>query len=991
MRLAFLAPLLALGLSLPAAHRPADPRPNILFFLTDDQAWLHVSAYGDVGVETPAFDQVAARGALFEQAFAPAPSCTPSRSAILTGQDIWRLREGGQFGSSLPAEFAVFPLLLEDAGYFVGWTGKGWGPGNLEDGGWKERVPLSKPYNTRYVEPRRDGHPIFSLDYTANFDAFLKERPEGAPFFFWCGTVQPHRPYTGNSGLAAGKKLEDVVPFPPLPDDTSVRADLLDYYLEIEYGDAQLARMLALLAERGELDNTFVVVTSDNGIAVVRGKGNLYDLGTRVPLAVSWPARIPAGQRLSTPVNLIDFAPTFLEIAGVAAPTDMTGRSLLSLLGAGPAPTEDARPAWVVTALENDYPTRALRTESMLYLWNIEHERPFPMGALPSMQAYYNAPGYDRCVAASFGVRPEEELYDLDTDPWQLENLAGDPGWAETLAKLRTTLREHLAATGDPRLRGENPFGPMQVDPSPLASFGVDLPRPPSAELNHIPIGQFKTFLRNRETAFERALQGAGPEAAVEALGDIVSLIGLDTTHAPQVVAAYKRLLRRLVNGEPTETASRVLERCRELLQAELDAPKAAQVLHDHATLLALRGEAAAADALFRATEAERVAIGDQHGVLWTRNNRAVALREAGDPGAAFELQATTWASALVGRAWFPLPTLALELDRSLTLLEAEAVPAAPFSAASWDAVRTCAGSSMAGFLSPARLLHRMARRDRSQDVLAAVQAAVSEVDANGPVVRIELLIEAVRAALARGAVERAEAWLARLDEEAPTLPAHILWSKGLRATLCATRGDAAAFEPLLAQLEAAQAAIAADELQALFGTVVAASERAGWSQPAARLRARLDALTSSADEAAPPLVLEESVPDPAPTRTRRQGPRAIPTSKKRPRRALVERGALLELRRAGETILLSGDDLQAPLRLPLDATERRIVGPDFELVLVAGRARSRWNATDPALRQTLWRAYPDPFWSDPHPVPAQGVLRLHPSGAWSYATDSER
>jgi len=120
-------------------------RPNILFFITDDQSWPHTGAYGAKGVKTPAFDWVAKNGALFNYAYVAAPSCSPSRASILTGQDIWRLEEAAVFGVTLQRKFDVFPLLLEKSGYHIGWCGKAWGPGALRPGGCPTRVGNTAP------------------------------------------------------------------------------------------------------------------------------------------------------------------------------------------------------------------------------------------------------------------------------------------------------------------------------------------------------------------------------------------------------------------------------------------------------------------------------------------------------------------------------------------------------------------------------------------------------------------------------------------------------------------------------------------------------------------------------------------------------------------------------------------------------------------------------------------------------------------------------
>src|SRR5205823_4538966 len=176
-------------------------------------------------------------GILFNNCFTPTPKCSPSRAAILTGKNPWQLEEAADHYGAFPSKFAVFPDLLERAGYFVGFTGKGWGPGNFKIGGFK-RNPAGPIFEGATLDPPTPD--ISPKDYAANFDRFLRERPKGSPFYFWYGGHEPHRKYAAGSGLKAGKKLSDVVVPAYLPDTDVVRADLLDYALEIEWFDAQL-------------------------------------------------------------------------------------------------------------------------------------------------------------------------------------------------------------------------------------------------------------------------------------------------------------------------------------------------------------------------------------------------------------------------------------------------------------------------------------------------------------------------------------------------------------------------------------------------------------------------------------------------------------------------------------------------------------------------------------------------------------------------------
>ncbi len=465
-----------------AGGPPRQSRPNILFAISDDQSWLHTAAMGDPNVETPAFDRVAREGVLFTHAFTAAPSCTPSRSAILTGQSIWRLEEAGLLMGTIPSKFDLFPLMLEDAGYQIGYTGKAWGPGDWQAGG-LTRYPTGREFAERKYESVPAG--IRNNDYAANFDDFLAQREDGKPFLFWYGASEPHRVYELDAGVKKGKKTDNVVVPDFLPDTDEVRRDILDYYVEIEWFDSHLARMLDALQNAGELDNTIVVVTSDNGMPFPRAKTTLYDWGTRMPLAIRWPEKVAGGRRVDDLVSHTDFAPTLLEAAGLAVPNMMTGRSLLNVLTSDEEGRVDPSRDRVFTAIERHtwtrpngrpYPARAIRTPEFLYIRNYEPER-WPAGD-PDINSEPQGPfgDVDRCptktfmlvetnkrrfaseFALSFGRRPAEELYRIADDPSQVNNLAEEPRHASTREELSEALAKHLAETGDPRSRGESPW-----------------------------------------------------------------------------------------------------------------------------------------------------------------------------------------------------------------------------------------------------------------------------------------------------------------------------------------------------------------------------------------------------------------------------------------------------------------------------------------------------------------------------------------------------
>lgn len=466
-------------------------RPNILFAISDDQSWKHTSAYGCKSIKTPSFDRIAKTGVLFNNSFTGSPGCTPSRSSILTGRFPWQLEQAGTHASSFPKQFAVYPDVLESAGYVVGHTGKGWGPGNYKDSG-RSRNPAGPAFSD-FKDKAVPASGIAKTDYAANFAKFINDRPAGKPFCFWFGAHEPHRKFEKGSGLKAGKKLADVEVPDFLPDVDEIRSDILDYCVEIEWFDHHLGKMIKLLEDVGELDNTLIVVTSDNGMAFPRAKANVYEYGIHMPLAISWPNEIPGDRVVDDLVSHTDFAPTFLEAAGVEHPAErgkappMTGQSLLPMLTSGESgkttfartETFSCRERHSSSRWNNlTYPQRCIRTEKYLLIRNFAPER-WPAGAprklgkdgqlgpehggyhdidgCPSLDyliKHRNDPKVQPHFEAAIGYRPAIELFDIENDPDCSRNLAGSPKYLAIKSDLEKTLNQYLKETGDPRLNG---------------------------------------------------------------------------------------------------------------------------------------------------------------------------------------------------------------------------------------------------------------------------------------------------------------------------------------------------------------------------------------------------------------------------------------------------------------------------------------------------------------------------------------------------------
>lgn len=448
-----------------AAQAPI--RPNILFAISDDQSWLHTSATGDPVVKTPNFDRIAASGVLCRNSFSTCPGCAPSRASILTGRSIWQLEEAGTHASLFPRKFIVFPDLLRQAGYYTGLTGKGAGPANFKDTGWPHN-PAGPAFDDRKVA--KGGLDVHADDYAANFDQFLKQRPQNKPFFFWYGSHEPHRGYRAGSGAAAGKDPAKVKVPAFLPDTPEVRSDLLDYYEEIEYFDRHLGRIIASIEKAGELSNTLIVVCADNGMSFPRAKANLYEYGIHLPTAIAWAKVIPPNRTIDDLVSFRDFAPTFLEAASLPAHKDMSGRSLLTALKSSKSGQVDPTRTAITAGRERHsharrdnlgYPCRALRTERFLYIRNFAPEL-WPAGDPPLFADIDNGPSKtvvvareDRFHDLSLGKRPAEEFFDITKDPACLQNLAVIPTHKKALEEHRRQLESILKAESDPRVLGK--------------------------------------------------------------------------------------------------------------------------------------------------------------------------------------------------------------------------------------------------------------------------------------------------------------------------------------------------------------------------------------------------------------------------------------------------------------------------------------------------------------------------------------------------------
>lgn len=506
-------------------NEPKKPsRPHIVMAFADDWG-KYASIYGQHApggindhVSTPNFDQVATEGILFNNAFVSAPSCTPCRSSLLSGQHFWRCGRGSILqGAIWDGSIASYPIELEKSGYRIGHTYKVWSPGSPADAPHGGAARKYQKHGGRFngfsqfamsQTDREAAKQILLDEIRQNVRSFLDSDQDQIldgeqPICYWLGPTNTHRKWIAGSGQTLWginpDSLKGKLP-PYLPDVPIVREDFADYLGEVMAFDAGLGVLIDELKRVGIYDHTLLVVSGDHGIpGVSRGKCNLYDLGTQVPLAIRWPEGIAGQSRVVDDlVSLPELAPTFLEAANVDRPTTMIAKSLFNILRSSESGLIDESRDAIFTGRERHvaaarnqfrpYPQRAIRTQEYLYIINFESDR-WPMGTGPgfgtSQAEMPNFLSLQENTFAAFGdldasptkawiithrtespdifefavgQRPREELYNLNTDPHCMKNLAEEKKFVEVRTALHNRLILEMKSTGDPRLTVPSPF-----------------------------------------------------------------------------------------------------------------------------------------------------------------------------------------------------------------------------------------------------------------------------------------------------------------------------------------------------------------------------------------------------------------------------------------------------------------------------------------------------------------------------------------------------
>ncbi len=455
---------LALFASPGKAAQTQPPRPNILLVISDDQSAAFVGCYGDKVIKTPNLDRFASGGMRFDRAYVTSPQCVPSRASFMTGRSPVAIGMT-RFSAPLPRDIPTFPELLRTGGgYFTGICGRTY---HLDG----SRTPpeteaVFDKHGLRTFADRVDFlHAGNQQQVPAQMNAFFERLPKSKPFFLQVGFNDPHRPLDQNAIPEPHDPAKLVLP-PFMPDTPALRADLARYCDEVARLDALFGRVLRILEERGQAKNTLVVFVGDNGGALLRGKGTLYELGVRVPLLVRWPGTVPPGASTSALVSGEDLAPTFLQAAGMPVPKEMTGRSFLPILHGGTPPDErrhvfserGAHGSGLPTNTGNFDLGRCVvgKTHKLIYnaLWQLPYS-PVDFAGAPFWREIQTmnkdgklAPELSRLYFPPAG-RPMFELYDLSRDPHEMNNLAGKPEHRPVERELKAALQEWMILNHD--------------------------------------------------------------------------------------------------------------------------------------------------------------------------------------------------------------------------------------------------------------------------------------------------------------------------------------------------------------------------------------------------------------------------------------------------------------------------------------------------------------------------------------------------------------
>ena len=425
-------------------------RPNVLLILSDDHSVPYLGCYGNPDLKTPNLDRLAAEGIRFQNAFVTAPQCVPSRASIMTGRstvDIGMLR----FTAPLDRSIITYPELMKAQGYYIGVCGRtyhldGTGQNPKESAEtFQENNMVTFPDRFDYVNVGDDDHT------TPQFEEFLAKVPKGKPFFMQAGFHDPHR-------------IFDAFDFEPNPDNIKVpgvmpdtkllRKDLAGHYGEIQRLDSNVGKLLAALKKNGMLDNTLILFMGDNGAALLRGKGTLYNCGLHVPLIARYPKLIKAGSISDILISGEDIGPSILEVVGVKPDTKMTGKSFMGVMKGDKKEIRDY--AFAVRGTHGgSLPGNSASFDLSRTVFNKKYKLIYnPLFYLPYQPVDFSGEGFwkelinlhkSQSLPEKFestyiftAARPMFELYDLENDPDEFNDLEGKKEYEMIELQLKT-------------------------------------------------------------------------------------------------------------------------------------------------------------------------------------------------------------------------------------------------------------------------------------------------------------------------------------------------------------------------------------------------------------------------------------------------------------------------------------------------------------------------------------------------------------------------
>ncbi|TWU65192.1 Arylsulfatase [Crateriforma conspicua] len=423
--------------------------PHLVVYLSDDHSQVDSSLYGNSNIPTPQMERLADDGLVFTHAFVASPACAPSRAALLTG--LMPARNGAEANHTQPRpEIASLIGNLKDAGYCVAAFGK------------VAHGKQVKRYGFDHVRLQSSLQQL-----KPNVRKFLRTYDSSQPLCLFVGTSNPHVPWTSKTTFDMGD-----VEFPPHHLDTpATRQHRAEYYQEIKELDQYLGELRSDVAQHLG-SNVCFVHSSDHGSQWPFGKWNLYDYGTRVPLIMAWPDHIPSGKTTGAMVSWVDLLPTLIDLVGGRLPDDLDGRSF-SDVALGRA---DQHRDWIFTTHTGDgrmnvYPIRSVRSRRWKLIHNLHpewaHTNHSDLLRKPGAGAYWNE-WSDRFLSdeRATGIinryykRPQWEFYDLESDPWEQQNLVNDPNHEATIGDFKHRLNDWMLQQGDQRT--------VHADPRPL-------------------------------------------------------------------------------------------------------------------------------------------------------------------------------------------------------------------------------------------------------------------------------------------------------------------------------------------------------------------------------------------------------------------------------------------------------------------------------------------------------------------------------------------